>query len=157
MWKAYYKSTQVIRGFIKGRALGKLTCCERDFAINLPGCFHLLFLLSIMRKTKNAQLKNPTDLLHKNLMKPLICYTYYFYVNQSYNLLVTIGCDTEHVRGLKNVLKRYDNYSLWRYFLWCERLNAWLAQHTLQELCTTFNCWFSPSCWSSKVKIITIQ
>ena len=36
-------------------------------------------------------------------MKPL-SYTYYFYVNQSYNLLVTIGCDTEHVRGLKNVL-----------------------------------------------------
>ena len=27
------------RGFIKG----KLTGCEQDLAINLPGCFHLLF------------------------------------------------------------------------------------------------------------------
>ena len=59
------------RGFIKGRALGKLTGCERNLAINLPGCFCLLFLLSFLRKTKNAWLKNPTDLLHKNLMKPL--------------------------------------------------------------------------------------
>ena len=59
------------RGFIKGRAPGKLTGCERDLAINLPGCFRLLFLLSFIRKTKNARLKNPTDPLHKNLMKPL--------------------------------------------------------------------------------------
>ena len=59
------------RGFIKGWALGKLTGCEQDLAINLPSCFHLLFLLPIIRKTKNALLKNPTDLLHKNLMKPL--------------------------------------------------------------------------------------
>ena len=44
---------------------------ERDLAFNLPSCFHLLFWLSFIRKTKNAQLKNPTDLLHKNLMKPL--------------------------------------------------------------------------------------
>ena len=61
------------RGFIKGRAPGKLTSCERDLAINLPGCFRLLFLLSFIRKTKNARLKNPTDLLLKNLMKPLNC------------------------------------------------------------------------------------
>ena len=63
----------VFRGFIKGRALGKLTGCERNLAINLPSCFRLLFLLSFIhvRKTKNAWLKNPTDLLHKNLMKPL--------------------------------------------------------------------------------------
>ena len=27
------------RRFIKGRALGKLTHCERDLAINLPSCF----------------------------------------------------------------------------------------------------------------------
>ena len=60
------------RGFIKGQAPGKLTGCERDLAINLPGCFRLLFLLSFVRKTKNARLKNPTDLLHKNLMKPLV-------------------------------------------------------------------------------------
>ena len=53
---------QTYRGFIKGRALDKLTGCERDLAINLPGCFHLLFLLSFTRKTKNAWLKNPTDL-----------------------------------------------------------------------------------------------
>ena len=59
------------RGFIKGRAPGKLTGCELDLAINLPGCFRLLLLLSFISKTKNAQLKNPTDLLHKNLMKPL--------------------------------------------------------------------------------------
>ena len=60
------------RGFIKGWALGKLTGCEQDLAINLPSCFlGLLFLLSFIRKTKNAQLKNPTDLLHKNLMKSL--------------------------------------------------------------------------------------
>ena len=39
------------RGFIKGRALGKLTGCEQDLAINLPCCFCLLFLLSFMRKT----------------------------------------------------------------------------------------------------------
>ena len=59
------------RGFIKGRAPGKLTGCERNLAINLPGCFRLFFLLSFIRKTKNARLKTPTDLLHKNLMKPL--------------------------------------------------------------------------------------
>ena len=64
------KST--VRGFIKGRAPGKLTGCEQDVAINLPGCFCLLLLLTFIRKTKNAQLKNPTDLLHKNVMKPLI-------------------------------------------------------------------------------------
>ena len=55
------------RGFIKGRGPGKLTGCERDLAINLPGCFCLLFLLSFIKKTKNAWLKNPTDLLHKPL------------------------------------------------------------------------------------------
>ena len=59
------------RGFIKDRAPSKLTSCERDLGINLPGCLRLLFLLSFIRKTKNARLKNPTDLLHKNLMKPL--------------------------------------------------------------------------------------
>ena len=59
------------QGFIKGRAPGKLTGCERDLAIDLSGCFGLLFLLSFIRKTKNARLKNPTDLLNKNLMKPL--------------------------------------------------------------------------------------
>ena len=59
------------RGFIKGWAPSKLIGYERDLAINLPGCFRLLFLLPFIRKTKNAQLKNPTDLLHKNLMKPL--------------------------------------------------------------------------------------
>ena len=48
-----------------------LTGCEQDLAINLPGCFRLLFLLSFIRKTEIARLKNPTDLLHKNLMKPL--------------------------------------------------------------------------------------
>ena len=61
------------RGFIKGRAPGKLTGCERDLGINLPRCFHLLFLLSFIR-TKNARLENPTDLLHKNLTKPLAVY-----------------------------------------------------------------------------------
>ena len=61
----------VARGLIKGRAPGKLTGCEWKLAINLPGCVWLLFLLSFIRKTKNAWLKNPTDLLHKNLMKPL--------------------------------------------------------------------------------------
>ena len=54
------------------QAPSKLTSCEQDLAINLPGCFRLLFLLSFIRKTKNARLKNPTDLLHKNLMKPLL-------------------------------------------------------------------------------------
>ena len=66
-----YTPYDVTRGFIKGRALGKLTGYERDLATNLPGCFHLLFLLSFMRKIKNARLKNLTDVLHKNLMKPL--------------------------------------------------------------------------------------
>ena len=47
------------RGFIKGRTPGKLTGCERDLAINLPGCFHLLFLLSFIRKTKNVCWKTP--------------------------------------------------------------------------------------------------
>ena len=51
--------------------MGKLPGCERDLAINLLGCIHLLLLLSFIRKTKNAQLKNPTGLLHKNLMKAL--------------------------------------------------------------------------------------
>ena len=32
----------------------------------------VLFFLSFIWKTKNAQLKNPTDLLYKNLMKPLL-------------------------------------------------------------------------------------
>ena len=62
------------REFIKGRAPGKLTSCEQDLAINLPAQFRLLFLLPLIGKTKNAQLKNPTDLLHKNLMKPLVQY-----------------------------------------------------------------------------------
>ena len=61
--------------FIKGQALGKLTGCERNLAINLSGCFCLLFLLSFIRKTKNGRLKNPTGLLYENLMKPLMnCY-----------------------------------------------------------------------------------
>ena len=38
--------------------------------MNFPGCFCLLFLLSFIRKTKNAWLKNSAVLLHKNLMKP---------------------------------------------------------------------------------------
>ena len=59
------------QGFIKGRAPGKLTGCEQDLAIDLSGCFGLLLLPSFIRKTKNAWLKNPTDLLNKNLMKPL--------------------------------------------------------------------------------------
>ena len=46
----------VARGFIKGRAPGKLTGCEQDLVINLPGCFRLLLLLSFIRKTKNAWL-----------------------------------------------------------------------------------------------------
>ncbi len=58
------------RGLIKSRAPGKLTGCEQGSAINLPGCFCVVFLLSVI-KAKNAWLKNPTDLLHKNLMKPL--------------------------------------------------------------------------------------
>ena len=62
---------KVIMGFIKGRALDKLTSFEQGLAINLPGCVHLLFLLPFIRKTKNAWLNNPTDLLHKNLLKPL--------------------------------------------------------------------------------------
>ena len=59
------------RVFFKGRAPGKLTSCEQDLAMTLPGCFLLLYLLPFIRKTKNAWLKNLTDLLHKNLMKPL--------------------------------------------------------------------------------------
>ena len=61
----------IFRGFIKRRAPGKLTGSEWDLAINLPGCFRLLFLPSFIRKTKYPRLKNCTDLLHKNLMKPL--------------------------------------------------------------------------------------
>ena len=62
----------LLRGFIKCGASGKLTGCEPDLAINLPGCFRLLFLFSFITKNNNARLKNPTDLPHKNLMKPLI-------------------------------------------------------------------------------------
>ena len=69
---AYQKDKIFNRGYIKGWALGKLTGYEQDLAINLPSCFSHLFLLSFIRKTKNAQLKNPTDLLHKNLIKPLL-------------------------------------------------------------------------------------
>ena len=54
------------RRFIKGRAPGRLTGCEQELAINLSGCFSLLFLLSFISKTKNTRLKNPTDLLHKS-------------------------------------------------------------------------------------------
>ena len=49
------------------RAPGKLTGCERDLAMTLPGCFLLLFVLPFIRKTKKTRLKNPTDLLHKKL------------------------------------------------------------------------------------------
>ena len=59
----------ILRGLIKGWAPGKLTGC--DLTINLPGCFHLLFLLSFIRKTKNARLKNPTDLVHKKIYETL--------------------------------------------------------------------------------------
>ena len=69
--RAFRDEQYILRGFIKGWAPGKLTGCERDLAINLPGCFCLLFLLSFIRQTENAWLKNPTDLQHKNLMKPL--------------------------------------------------------------------------------------
>ena len=65
--------------FIKGQALGKLTGCERELAITLPSWFRLLFLLSFISKTKSARLKNPTDLPHKNLMKPLISSTKHGY------------------------------------------------------------------------------
>ena len=71
VYEPLYYALQICRVFIKGRALGKLAGCERDLAINLPSCFRLLFLLSFIKKTKNARMKNPTDLLHKNLMKPL--------------------------------------------------------------------------------------
>ena len=74
------------RGFVKGRALGKLTGCEWDLAINLPGCFRLIFLLSFIRKTKNVRLKKPTDLPYSNLVKPLI-QTGLFYSNTSVNEL----------------------------------------------------------------------
>ena len=47
------------RGFIKGRAPGKLPGCEWDLAINLPGCFRLLFLLSFIRKTKKCPAVKP--------------------------------------------------------------------------------------------------
>ena len=60
-----------IDSYIQGVQPGKLTGCEGDLAINLPGCFRLLFLLSFIRKTRSARLKNPTDLQHKNSMKPL--------------------------------------------------------------------------------------
>ena len=56
-------TTTDTRGLIKGQV--------RDLAINLPGCFRLFFLLSFITKPKNARMKNPTDLQHKNLMKPL--------------------------------------------------------------------------------------
>ena len=61
----------ISRGFIKSQGPGKLTGCERDLAIDL---------LSFIRKTKIAPLKNPTDLMHKNLMKTLYlwnCYCLY--------------------------------------------------------------------------------
>ena len=37
------------RGFIKGWAPGKLTSCERNLAINLPGCFRLLFFRAVTK------------------------------------------------------------------------------------------------------------
>ena len=78
---------ELFRGYIKGRTPGKLTGCERDLAINLPGCFTLL--TSFIRKTKNAWLKNPTVLLHKNLMKPLI--VAFHREDNMEHLLVTAG------------------------------------------------------------------
>ena len=59
-------------------------------AINLPGCFRLIFLLSFIRKTENAQLKNPTDLLHKNLMKSLL----YSFNGIKCTVLLTSACWT---------------------------------------------------------------
>ena len=46
-------------GFINGRAPGKLTSCKQDLAINLHSCFHLLFLLSFIRKTKKCLAEKP--------------------------------------------------------------------------------------------------
>ena len=50
----------ISRGFIKGRGPVKFA---QLISSSLLTFFH--------NKTKNAQLKTPTDLLHKNLMKPL--------------------------------------------------------------------------------------
>ena len=36
-----------------------VTDCEQDLTINLPGCFHLLFLLSFKRKTKKGAAEKP--------------------------------------------------------------------------------------------------
>ena len=47
------------QGFSKGQAPGKLTGCERDLAINFPGCFRLLFLLSFIRKAKKCPAEKP--------------------------------------------------------------------------------------------------
>ena len=102
------------RGFIKGQALGKWTSCERDLAINLPGCFCLLFLLSFIRKTKNAWLINSTDLLYKNLMKPLA------YSNQTcptivYNLVLQCSYingspQNTNVPGVVELAKKHGTF-----------------------------------------------
>ena len=81
-------------GFIKRRVPSKMTGCEQDLAMNLPRCFCLIFLVSFIRKTKNAQLKNPTDLLHKNVMEPLM-QSKFFWFYQCRNLslkLPLLGC-----------------------------------------------------------------
>ena len=67
------KSSGGVRNAKKELIINKVLVVSRVIRgfINLPGCFRLLFLLSFIRKTKNARLKNPTDLLHKNVMKPL--------------------------------------------------------------------------------------
>ena len=66
------------RRFIKVLARDTLTPHGWDSAINLPGWFRLL-LLTFIRKTKNAWLKNPTDLQHKNLMKSLLALSPFFW------------------------------------------------------------------------------
>ena len=102
-------SLNLTQGFIKGQALGKLTGCERDLAIDLPGRFHLRFLHSFIRKNKTARLKTPTDLLHKNLMKSLLTCTCTSYTVIYISQLLLYLCTIVAVEGKFN-----NEYTFWR-------------------------------------------
>ena len=136
------------RGFIKGQAPGKLT-----------GSSSLLFLLSFTRKTKNAQLKTPTDLLHKNLMKPLCvlmiksCYMYLFShtlwpSRKPYWKIFSKSFNT-HVRKEE---KSIHPFALLYWFSHIRKLkNGWPCLKSLSNALQTVNHWIRHVCLGTVV------
>ena len=99
----------------------------------LPGCFRLLFLLSFIRKTKNTWLKNPTDLLHKNLMNPL-------HISANCNvskldklLFSMIPLISDFICILWSTFVISNNYLSSLYLWWCKTRITAVKQHWKQK------------------------